>query len=66
MQAANYDLVIAEIPIEFRKRKGGESRLISNQTIVLGLLADMLRTHRRIQDEILYGLKKVERDNKRK
>jgi glycosyltransferase involved in cell wall biosynthesis len=137
MQAANYGLVIAEIPIEFRKRKGGESRLISNifgyasraggtmvrtyrdyqplktfsylglffivfglilgfrvfihylntgmvgpylpsavltvlllivgiQTIVLGLLADMLRTHRRIQDEILYRLKKMGRDNKRK
>jgi glycosyltransferase involved in cell wall biosynthesis len=137
MQAANYDLVIAEIPIEFRKRSGGESRLISNifgyasragktivttyrdykplktfsflglffivfglifgfrvlihyfdtgmvgpylpsavlavlllivgiQTIVLGLLADMLKTHRRIQDEVLYRLKKMERDNKRK
>ena len=30
MQAANYDLVIEEVPIEFRKRSGGESRLISN------------------------------------
>ena len=137
MQAANYGLVIEEVPIEFRKRKGGESRLISNiwgyakraggtmamtyrdyqplktfsyigiffivcglilglrvlihyfdtgmvgpylpsavltvlllivgiQTIVLGLLADMLKTHRRIQDEVLYRMKKMERDNKRK
>ena len=137
MQAANYELVTEEIPIEFRKRSGGESRLISNifryakragktmvrtyrdykplktfsyldlffvvcglilgfrvfihyfdtgvvgsylpsavltvlllivgiQTIVLGLLADMLKTHRRIQDEVLYRLKKMERDNRRK
>ena len=137
MQAANYGLVIEEVPIEFRKRTGGESRLISNifgyakraggtiamtyrdyqplktfsyigiffivcglifglrvlihyfdtgmvgsylpsavltvlllivgiQTIVLGLLADMLKTHRKIQDEVLYRLKKMERDNKRK
>jgi hypothetical protein len=40
--------------------------IVGTQTIVLGLLADMLRTHRRIQDEILYRLKKMERDNKRK
>jgi len=137
MQAANYGLVIEEVPIEFRKRKGGESRLISNifgyakraggtivstyrdyqplktfsyigvffivcgliigfrvliyylrtgmvtpylpsavltvlllivgiQTVVIGLLADMLKTHRRIQDEVLYRLKKMESDNKRK
>jgi glycosyltransferase involved in cell wall biosynthesis len=136
MQAANYGLVIEEVPIEFRKRKGGESRLISNifgyakraggtiamtyrdyqplktfsylglffivcglitgfrvllyyfdtgmvgylpsavltvlllivgiQTIVLGLLADMLKTHRRIQDEVLYRLKKMGSNNKRK
>ncbi|MCK4476898.1 MAG: glycosyltransferase family 2 protein, partial [Methanophagales archaeon] len=137
MQAANYDLVIAEIPIEFRKRSGGESRLISNifgyakragktmvttyrdyqplktfsyigiffivfglilgfrvfihyfdtgmvgpylpsavltvlllivgiQTVVIGLLADMLKTHRRIQDEVLYRMKKMGSDDKRK
>ncbi|MBE9594076.1 MAG: glycosyltransferase family 2 protein, partial [Proteobacteria bacterium] len=137
IQAANCGLMIEEIPIEFRKRKGGESRLISNifgyakraggtivttyrdyqplktfsyigiffivfglilgsrvlihyfntgmvtpylpsavltvlllivgiQTLVIGLLADMLKTHRRIQDEVLYRLKKMESDNKRK
>ena len=126
MHATNYGLVMEEIPVEFRKRTGGESRLISNifgyvyakraggtivmtyrdyqplktflylglffivcglilgsrvlshyfntdmvtpylpsavltilllivgaQTIVLGLLADMLKKHRRIQDEVL-------------
>lgn len=137
IQAANYGLVIEEVPIEFRKRRGGESRLISNifgyakraggtiartyrdyrplktfsylgilfivgglilgfrvlinyfqtgmvggylpsavltvlllivgvQTMVLGLLADMIKTQRRIQDEILYRLKRMESDNKRK
>jgi UDP-N-acetylmuramyl pentapeptide phosphotransferase/UDP-N-acetylglucosamine-1-phosphate transferase len=34
------------------------------QTIVLGLLADMFRAHRRIQDEILYKLKKLENGEK--
>jgi len=131
MQAANWGLVIEEVPIEFRKRRGGESRLISNifgyakragvtivktyrdyqplktfsylgflfiiagltigsrvliyyfntgviggrlpsavltvllltvgaQTIVLGLLADMLKTQRKVQDEVLYRVKKME------
>jgi glycosyltransferase involved in cell wall biosynthesis len=130
MQAANWGLVIEEVPIEFRKRRGGESRLISNifgyakragatiaktyrdyqplktfsymgflfivagltigarvliyycntgvvtghmpsalltvlllivgiQTLVLGLLADMLKTQRKVQDEVLYRLKKM-------
>ena len=130
MQAANWGLVIEEVPIEFRKRRGGESRLISNifgyakragvtiaktyrdyqplktfsylgflfivagltigsrvliyyfntgtvtghlpsalltvlllivgiQTLVLGLLADMLKTQRRVQDEVLYRMKKM-------
>lgn len=131
MQAANSGMVYEEVPIEFRKRTGGPSRLISNifryakragttivktyrdyqplktfsilgiiplliglffgfrvlfhffrtgtvgselpsavftvllliigvQTIVLGLLADMLKTHRMIEDEILYRLKVME------
>ena len=38
--------------------------IVGIQTIVLGLLADMLKTHRRIQDEILYRLKKMERGNR--
>ena len=136
MQAANSGMVYEEVPIEFRKRTGGPSRLISNifryakragttivktyrdyqplktfsmlgiiflvvglffgfkvlyhflqtgtvglelpsavltvllliigvQTIVLGLLADMLKTHRNIQDEILYRLKSIESSNKK-
>lgn len=136
MQAANSGMVYEEVPIEFRKRTGGQSRLISNifkyakragttivktyrdyqplktfsmlgliflvvglifgfkvlyhflqtgtvglelpsavltvllliigvQTIVLGLLADMLKTHRNIQDEILYRLKSIESSNKK-
>ena len=136
MQAANSGMVYEEVPIEFRKRTGGQSRLISNifkyakragttivktyrdyqplktfsmlgiiflvvglffgfkvlyhflqtgtvalelpsavltvllliigvQTIVLGLLADMLKTHRNIQDEILYRLKSIESRNKK-
>lgn len=135
MQVANNRLVYEEIPIEFRKRRVGPSRLISNiliyakragatiirtyrdyqplktffaiglifviaglifgvkvllhfintgivggelpsavltvllliigfQTLVLALLADMLKTHRTIQDEILYRLKKIESRHK--
>lgn len=135
MQVANNRLVYEEIPIEFRKRRAGPSRLISNifiyakragatiirtyrdyqplkiffaiglifviaglifgvkvllhfintgivggelpsavltvlllvigfQTLVLALLADMLKTHRSIQDEILYRLKKIESRHK--
>lgn len=135
MQAANSRMAYAEVPIEFRKRAGGPSRLISNifkyakragttivktyrdyqplktfsilgivllliglffgfkvlfhffqtgtvglelpsavltvllliigvQTIVLGLLADMLKTHRTIQDDILYRLKSIEHEGK--
>lgn len=136
MQAANWGLVIEEVPIEFRKRRGGESRLISNifgyakragatiaktyrdyqplktfsymgflfivagltigarvliyycntgavtghmpsalltvlllivgiQTLVLGLLADMLKTQRKVQDEVLYRLKKMANGSKK-
>ncbi|MCK4730871.1 MAG: hypothetical protein KAT65_00305, partial [Methanophagales archaeon] len=136
MQAANCGLVIEEVPIEFRKRRGGKSRLISNifryatragttivktyrdyqplktfsylgflfivggliigarvlvyyfdtgviggrlpsavltvlllivgaQTVVLGLLADMLKMQRKIQDEVLYRVKKMENGGKR-
>lgn len=39
--------------------------IIGVQTIVLGLLADMLKTHRNIQDEILYRLKSIESSNKK-
>lgn len=130
IQAGNSGLVVKEIPITFRKRNGGNSRLISNifsyakrsgttiirgyrdyqpfktflafgglliiiglivglrpishylstytlgyygsvilsvllliigfNTIILGLIADMLRSHRKIQDEILYRMKKSE------
>ena len=136
MQAANCGLVIEEVPIEFRKRTGGKSRLISNifgyakragvtivktyrdyqplktfsylgflfiiaglivgsrvlvyyfdtgviggrlpsavltvlllvvgaQTIVLGLLADMLKTQRKVQDEVLYRVKKMESESRK-
>ncbi|RXE55924.1 glycosyl transferase family 2 [Methanoculleus taiwanensis] len=130
IQAANLGLVYTEVPILFRKRTGGSSRLISNifnyakragvtilksyrdyqplrtflflgsvmivagfivglkpllhylstytvafygsamvamllliigfTTIVLGLLADIMRTQKKVQDEILYRLKKLE------
>jgi hypothetical protein len=130
IQAANLGLVYVEVPILFRKRTGGSSRLISNifnyakragltilrsyrdyqplktfiligvtfivfglllglrpllhylstftlayygsailsilliiigfTVISLGLLADMLKTQRKIQDELLYRLKKLE------
>ncbi len=129
IQAANLGLVYTEVPILFRKRTGGPSRLISNifnyakragltiirsyrdyqpvrtflsigsilvilgliiglrplihylntftlayfgsavlsvllitcglNVIVLGLIADMLKTQRRIQDEILYYVKRA-------
>jgi len=129
IQAANLGLVYTEVPILFRKRTGGSSRLISNifnyakragftilrsyrdyqplrtfliigsilvilgltiglrplihylntftlayfgsavlsvllitcglNVIVLGLIADMLKTQRRIQDEILYYIKRA-------
>jgi len=129
IQAANLGLVYTEVPILFRKRTGGSSRLISNifnyakragftilrsyrdyqplrtfliigsilvilgliiglrplihylntftlayfgsavlsvllitcglNVIVLGLVADMLKTQRRIQDEILYYIKRA-------
>lgn len=136
MQAANCGLVIEEVPIEFRKRTGGKSRLISNifgyakragvtivktyrdyqplktfsylgflfiiaglivgsrvlvyyfdtgviggrlpsavltvllltvgiQTLVLGLLADMLKTQRKVQDEVLYRVKKMESESRK-
>ena len=130
IQAANLGLVYTEVPILFRKRTGGSSRLISNifnyakragltilrsyrdyqplrtflviglilvilgtiaglrpllyylntwtlayfgsailsilllivgfNVIALGLIADMLKTQRKIQDELLYRLKLVE------
>jgi glycosyltransferase involved in cell wall biosynthesis len=133
IQASNYGLVIEEVPIEFRKRDSGPSRLISNiwkyaqragvtiarghrdfhpldtffgigsffllggflfgsrvlityfntgavsgalpsavltvllvligvSTMTLGLIADVLKTQRKIQDEILYRMKKMEYD----
>lgn len=135
IQASYYGLVIEEVPIEFRKRSGGTSRLISNiwkyaqragitiargyrdfhpletffgigsifilggilsgfqvligfvntgnvsghlplavltvlliligvSTVTLGLIADILKTQRKIQDEILYRLKKIEYEDK--
>jgi glycosyltransferase involved in cell wall biosynthesis len=134
IQASNYGLVIEEVPIEFRKRDSGPSRLISNiwkyaqragvtiarghrdfhpldtffgigsffllggflfgsrvlygyfqtgavtgylpsavltvllvligvSTMTLGLIADVLKTQRKIQDEILYRMKKMEYDH---
>lgn len=131
MQIAHHDIVMAEVPITFRKRIGGSSRLISNvfkyagragktiistyrdyqplktffaigllfllagtiggilvlhqyietgavsgkmptailtvllytlafQSFITGILADMLKTHKKVQDEILYRLKKME------
>lgn len=135
IQASYYGLVIEEVPIEFRKRDAGPSRLISNiwkyaqragvtiargyrdfhpldtffgfgsffiligllfgsrvllgffktgtvtgylpsavmtvlliligvSTMTLGMIADILKTQRKIQDEILYRLKKMEYDSK--
>lgn len=135
IQASYYGLVIEEVPIEFRKRGSGPSRLISNiwryaqragvtiargyrdfhpldtffgvgsffilggfffgsrvligyfqtgtvsghlpsavltvlliligvSTMTLGLIADILKTQRKVQDEILYRLKKLEYENK--
>jgi glycosyltransferase involved in cell wall biosynthesis len=134
IQAAYYGFVIEEVPIEFRKRNSGPSRLISSiwryakragvtiargyrdfhpldtffgigsffliggflfgsrvllgyfktgavtgnlpsavltvlliligvSTFTLGFIADILKTQRKIQDEILYRLKKMEYDN---
>ncbi|WP_410508130.1 glycosyltransferase family 2 protein [Methanosarcina hadiensis] len=134
IQAAYYGLVIEEVPIEFRRRHAGPSRLISSiwryakkagvtiargyrdfhpldtffgvgslfilvgfvfgskvlityfntgavagtlpsavltllliligvSTMTLGLIADILKTQRKVQDEILYRLKKMEYDN---
>ncbi|MDD3245402.1 MAG: glycosyltransferase family 2 protein [Methanosarcina sp.] len=134
IQATYYGLVIEEVPIEFRRRNAGPSRLISNiwkyaqragvtiargyrdfhpldtffgigsffilvgllfgfrvlfgyfktgvvagylpsavltvlliligvSTMTLGMIADILKTQRKIQDEILYRLKKMEYDN---
>jgi glycosyltransferase involved in cell wall biosynthesis len=131
IQIAQQDVVMAEVPITFRKRIGGGSRLISNifkyarragstmittyrdyrplrtffiiggffiicglitgsivlyhyfqfgmvtgklptailtvlliflgfQCFITGILADMLRSHKKVQDEILYRLKKME------
>jgi glycosyltransferase involved in cell wall biosynthesis len=34
--------------------------IIASQVLVVGLLADMLKSHKQVQDEILYRLKKVE------
>lgn len=133
IQASYYGLVIEEVPIEFRKRNSGPSRLISSiwkyakragitiargyrdfhplttffgigfffmllgllfglrvligylntgtvngilpsavltvllvmigvSTVTLGFIADILKTQRKIQDEILYRLKKIEYD----
>jgi glycosyltransferase involved in cell wall biosynthesis len=39
--------------------------IIGFQTIVLGLLADMFKAHKRIQDEILYRLKKIENEKRK-
>ena len=39
--------------------------IIGFQTIVLGLLADMFKAHKRIQDEILYKLKIIENEKKK-
>ena len=135
IQASYYGLVIEEVPIEFRKRDSGPSRLISNiwkyaqragvtiargyrdfqpldtffgigslfilvgllfgirviygyfqtgavtgylpsavltvlliligvSTVTLGFIADILKTQRKIQDEILYRLKKLEYESK--
>jgi glycosyltransferase involved in cell wall biosynthesis len=135
IQATYYGLVIEEVPIEFRRRNAGPSRLISSiwryakkagvtiargyrdfhpldtffgfgslfilvgllfgfrvllgffktgavtgylpsavltvlliligvSTVTLGLIADILKTQRKIQDEILYRLKKIEYDAK--
>ncbi|MCD1296038.1 glycosyltransferase family 2 protein [Methanocella sp. CWC-04] len=133
MQIASQGAVIVEVPINFRKRVGGRSRLIGNiygyakragatilrtyrdyqplktflfiggcfllaglitganvlvyffntgiitgklptavltvllliigfQSVVMGILADMLKSHKKVQDEILYRIKKLEYD----